>query len=356
MTVPNVLWRGMGARRGSARAATVSPQKRCFMIKFRSPDINDIPALARVFSAYRGEICDMTPANVVMWRSYYGTELAFEKTADGGEALYLRYAVDPDIDPDSFPDARARAYAHSYAYACPKVFYPGDDKTADRIAHADEVRAAVERLVAEGAHFFCCLSWDERALILTVCPEAEVWQDRDWNDYIYDAEKMISLGGKHLAGQRNHINKFRSLYPEWRTEAICEENIPVARAFLDAYYAGLRAEGKTDAVFDAERGAIDEVLSNWRAYGQEGILLYAGDRIAAFTFGEVVAGMLDIHIEKADRAFQGAYPMVFREFAARFAGRAVTVNREEDCGEPGLRQSKLAYHPVRLAEKYNMVL
>ena len=326
------------------------------MIKFRSPDINDIPALARVFSAYRGEICDMTPANVVTWRSYYGTELSFEKTADGGDVLYLRYAVDPDIDPDSFPDARARAYAHSYAYACPRVFYPGDDKTTDLIAHADEVRTAVERLAAEGARFFCCLSWDERALILTVCPDAEVWQDRDWNDYIYDAEKMISLGGKHLAGQRNHINKFRSLYPGWRTEEICEENIPAARAFLDAYYAGLRAEGKTDAVFDAERGAIDEVLSNWRAYGQEGILLYAGDRIAAFTFGEVVAGMLDIHIEKADRAFQGAYPMVFREFAARFAGRAVTVNREEDCGEPGLRQSKLAYHPVRLAEKYNMVL
>ena len=55
-------------------------------------------------------------------------------------------------------------------------------------------------------------------------------------------------------------------------------------------------------------------------------------------------------------AFPGAYPAVFREFAAHFEGRAVTVNREEDCGEPGLRQSKLSYHPIRLAEKYNLVI
>ena len=326
------------------------------MISFRSPGIGDIPMLARVFSSYRGEICDMTPANVVMWRDYYGSELAHEES-EGGEVLYLRYAVDPDIDPDSFPDARARAYSHEFAYACPKVYFPGDENAAaDGIPHAGEVKKAVMRLVEGGARFFCCLSWEERALILSLYPEAEVWQDRDWNDYIYDTEKMISLGGKHLSGQRNHINKFRATFPAWNTEAICEANIPAARKFIDAYYAGLAAEGKTDAVFDAERRAIEEVLSHWTEYGQEGILLYAGDAVAAFTFGEVTAGMLDIHIEKADRAFPGAYPAVFREFAAHFEGRAVTVNREEDCGEPGLRQSKLSYHPIRLAEKYNLVI
>ena len=312
--------------------------------------------LARAFSDYRGELCDMTPANVVMWRGYYGTELSWRSTPRGGRLLLIRYAVDPDIDPDGFPDARARAYAHSYAYACPKVFYDGDVPSGGAIAHTDEVKEALLSLIADGARFFCCISWDERALILSLCPGAEVWQDRDWNDYVYDAEKMISLGGKHLAGQRNHINKFKTLYPDWHTEEIGEDNIPAARAFLDSYYVGLAAEGRTEAVFDAERRAANEVLAHWREYGQEGILLYAGNTVAAFTFGEVTAGMLDIHIEKADRAFEGAYPMVFREFAARFAGRVTTVNREEDCGEPGLRQSKLSYHPIRLAEKYNLVI
>lgn len=325
------------------------------MIQFRKPLISDITMLARVLSSYRGGLCDMTPGNIVMWRDYYGCELAYEEQG-GREVLWLRYAVDPDIDPDSFPDARARAYAHSYAYACPKVYCPGDENLqSDGIIHADEVKEAVDRLSEYGAHFFCCLSWEERALLLNLFPEAEVWQDRDWNDYVYEAGKMISLGGKHLSGQRNHINKFRSTFPDWHVEDIGDENIPAAREFLDRYYAGLAAEGKTDEVFSAERAACDEVLSNWSAYGQEGILLFAGEKVVAFTFGEVTAGMLDIHIEKADRSFPGAYPMVFREFAARFEGRAAYINREEDCGEPGLRQSKLAYKPQRMVEKYNIV-
>ncbi len=323
------------------------------MIRFRKPQISDIPMLSRVLSSWRGELCDMTPGNIVMWRDYYGCELAYEET-EGREVLWLRYSVDPDIDPDSYPDARARAYAHSYAYACPKVYCPGDEKqTSRQILHSQAVKDAAREL---DAHFFCCLSWEERALMLSLYPEAEVWQDRDWNDYIYDAEKMISLGGKHLSGQRNHINKFKATCPDWHVEALCEENTAAAREFLDRYYSGLAAEGRTDSVFEFERSACNEVLSNWSAYGQEGILLYAGDSVAAFTFGEVTAGVLDIHIEKADRRFPGAYPMVFREFAARFQGRAEYINREEDCGEPGLRQSKLAYHPVRLAEKYNIVI
>ena len=323
--------------------------------EFRVPKITDIPMLARVLSAQRGEVCDMTPANIVMWRDYYGTEIAHSSTPDG-ELLLVRYAVDPDIDPGNFPDARARAYSHSHAYACPKVCRAGDDAPTEGIAHADEVRVALLSLVADGARFFCCISRDECELIRAMFPNAEVWQDRDWNDYIYDAEKMITLGGRHLAGQRNHINKFRSLYTDWHTETITAENVPAARGFVEAYYAGLAAEGKDAPVFEAERRAIDEVLSNWNDYAQEGILLYAGDSVAAFTFGELCGGMLDIHIEKADRKFEGAYPMVFHEFAARFADRAVTINREEDCGEPGLRQSKLALHPIKLAEKFNIVL
>ena len=44
--------------------------------------------------------------------------------------------------------------------------------------------------------------------------------------------------------------------------------------------------------------------------------------------------------------------MINREFAAHNCADFKYVNREDDVGDPGLRTSKLSYHPVALLEKY----
>ena len=37
-------------------------------------------------------------------------------------------------------------------------------------------------------------------------------------DYVYETEKLATLAGKKLHGKRNHINKFKKLYPDWSYE------------------------------------------------------------------------------------------------------------------------------------------
>jgi hypothetical protein len=58
------------------------------------------------------------------------------------------------------------------------------------------------------------------------------------------------------------------------------------------------------------------------------------------------------HIEKADRELHGAYSMMNHEFAVNHLSGYTYVNREEDMDNPGLRRSKLSYHPEIILEKH----
>lgn len=72
----------------------------------------------------------------------------------------------------------------------------------------------------------------------------------------------------------------------------------------------------------------------------------------ALTVGDVVGDTLYVHIEKASRAFEGAYEAINALFAASFGDEVVYVNREEDLGLEGLRQAKEGYCPERMIHKF----
>ena len=90
----------------------------------------------------------------------------------------------------------------------------------------------------------------------------------------------------------------------------------------------------------------------------EGGLLRVQGRVVAFTVGDLQGDTLHIHIEKADREVPGAYEMINKAFAADMTTRHPQlrfINREDDAGDPGLRQAKLSYHPLELLKKYNVI-
>lgn len=45
-------------------------------------------------------------------------------------------------------------------------------------------------------------------------PLLPLFLPRVWRDYIYAAEDLRDFAGRRYSGQRNHINKFRKLYPD----------------------------------------------------------------------------------------------------------------------------------------------
>ena len=176
--------------------------------------------------------------------------------------------------------------------------------------------------------------------------------DRDFDDYIYSAEKLSSLSGKKLHGKRNHINRFEATYPDHRFEPMTREHFPLCTALLRQWSAG---EG--EHLVNDEADAIALAFDNFEALGLMGGCLFVNGELAAFTVGEQISSdTFNVHFEKARGDIDGAYPMINREFVRHVLSvlpHICYVNREDDMGLENLRKSKLSYRPEIILEKYS---
>lgn len=179
--------------------------------------------------------------------------------------------------------------------------------------------------------------------------DVTVTDQREWYDYLYRKEDLITYAGKKLRGQRNHVNKFRLSCPDWAFLRGTEEDLPRLRDF----YARFKAQNQKDApTWLEEEKKIEEIFDHFNEYGFLCGILTVKNALVGFSLGETVGDTLIIHTEKADRNIPGAYPMLASRFVETFAGPSIRyVNREDDSGDEGLRTAKLSYHPCALLEK-----
>ncbi len=176
--------------------------------------------------------------------------------------------------------------------------------------------------------------------------------DRRWSDYLYSFEEMESFAGKKFNGQRNHINRFKKNYGEPFFSPIRPEDYDDIRDFLLLYHE----EHSGNEIEEHEYQKTYELLAHFEELGMYGIVLRVEGSVAGFTIGEMIGDMLIVHVEKALRAYEGAYPTLFNGFMKYMRsvlGDGIRlVNREDDSGDIGLRTSKNQYHPVMLLHKY----
>jgi len=294
------------------------------MLDFQPLMLEDLPRLRKYFTINPGRLCDSTPGSTFIWRDLYRVEYA-----EYNGSLYFKVTT-PDAEvtfPLPLGEDRQEHYCTLSAHCCeagvPISFYPVPRE------ELDELQA-----------FF---------------PNTAAISNRDSADYLYRAEDLKYFKGKKLSGQRNHVNKFRKSYDGiWEFKAITAADIPAVSDFLDDY---ARRWNKPSPSFWEDIRKTHEILDNFRTYGLVGGMLLVEGRIAGFSLGEVVGDTLFTHIEKADRDFDGCYQMLVAQFAQMYAVDGVDfINREDDTGDPGLRTSKLSYHPVALLEKFSVTV
>ncbi len=180
--------------------------------------------------------------------------------------------------------------------------------------------------------------------------EFQVEYIRDAADYVYESEKLATLPGKKLHSKRNHINKFKTLYPNWSYESLSEANQE------ECFQMALKWRNQNGCDEDPEKNAeMCVTLNSLRLYkelGQTGGVLRIDDKIAAFAIGEPISeDTFVVHIEKAFPHIDGAYPMINQQFVLHECMDYKYVNREEDTGAEGLRKAKMSYRPAFMVEK-----
>jgi hypothetical protein len=187
----------------------------------------------------------------------------------------------------------------------------------------------------------------------TFTDRATFEEERGHWDYVYSVSELVDLKGNRFHKKKNLLNQFVKKY-EYTYVPFAPELIDQAMAMQKSWCTWRDCESSD--VLSAENHAIFRVLNNWEQLnGTLGGALMVDGSMIAYTVAEALTPQsVVIHFEKGDTRFKGVYQAINQMFLAHSARDFLTVNREQDLNDEGLRKSKLSYNPMELLHKYRV--
>lgn len=175
----------------------------------------------------------------------------------------------------------------------------------------------------------------------------DVREDRDNFDYLYRRQDLAELSGRTYSKKRNLIKAFVKEH-DYQARPLREGYQGDALQVLEAWRAAADLEGD----YQAAREALEQMGELQLCGG----IYYVLNEPVAYTLGEELVGAACflIHFEKAVTGYKGLYQFINQSFAAVLPEDYVTINREQDLGDPGLRQAKLSYRPSGFVAKFRV--
>jgi hypothetical protein len=294
------------------------------MLSFKPISIADREAITACTYPGRFLNCDFAFANMCSWRFLYDSEFAI---VDG--FLLIRFMIEEK-------GRKHQVY----------MFPVGNGDFRHIIALLeDDARANGHPLWILG------VTPDEKNVLDQMFPSEFIYlTERDYYDYIYLRNDLQELKGKKYQAKRNHINKFSNKY-RYTYLPVTPDLVPKCMELECKWYKDNRTEEDAEDL-EHEHRSMAFALSHFEELGLRGGALCVDGEIIAFTSGSAINHYtFGVHVEKADIRYDGVFTVINREFVSRLPEQFRYINREEDLGIPGLRQSKLSYHPVILLEK-----
>ena len=182
-----------------------------------------------------------------------------------------------------------------------------------------------------------------------------VVHDDGADDYLYDLEQQAALAGPLLRKKRNLVRQFERAFPDARFDVVAEPDVPEVVQLATALNRKLH---QCDFLGE-EEGALAAVSKYFAPLGMGGVVLRLGDGtpVGFSLFSRMADGVtFDIHFEKADHSVKGAPQTLTAKLAAHLVSLGgKSMNREQDMGEPGLRQAKRSLDPCGMVERVRLI-
>lgn len=297
------------------------------MLKFEPVTIDIADKLLQFVQPEKTRSCDYTPGNLIMWARFMDYRYAIEE-----DTLFISCKSQNDMKSEAFLPPIGKMELKE-AVAILKEYCENTGKEL-------RLTAVPQEFVEE---------------LRNILPHFECEELENWSDYVYDIQKLATLQGKALNKKRNRYNKFITEQPAYTYNRCTADDITDVVKFL----ASNREcqHNREDNMRCYEHWQCMATVRNLLKYEQPAGVLRIDGRITAFTLGEVFNDTLFVHIEKADHNIAGASEAINRLFVNDILAEhpeLVYANREEDLGDPGLRQVKRAYNPVMMIQRYEM--
>lgn len=294
------------------------------MLSFKPIVIESLSKIKNFINNKENRLCDHTIGALYMWRDFYSSKYTFLN-----DMLYMQVEFSND-----------------------QTYFTLPMGTGNMEQALDELTEYTKQNNTQLK--FCIIPEESIELLEKHYKNIEYNANRDWSDYLYFSEDLSGLKGRKYSGQRNHMNKFKKLYPNYEYVEMNQDNIEKVLDFYEIYEAN-NVKAMETAI--EENDKTKELIKNLNSLELFGGFVQVDGQIIAISVGEIIKDTLYVHIEKALKEYPGSYQMIMNEFAKHNTNESILyINREEDTGDLGLRTSKLSYHPYKILDKYNVTI
>ena len=297
-------------------------------LSFRKITIEDLPAINEIVRTSGSFTCDYTIGGIFMWVDYFDYEFCIYE-----DTLFISGKSENHLD--------------RRAFSCPIGKLPLPKAIAVLQDYCTQNNIELN---------FSAIPADKMTCFTAFNPDCRVEELEDWGDYVYEAESFATLSGKKMAKKRNHVNRFKSDFPNYTVETITPSNADELKQSMIKWHTNNEYASTTE---DEELRQVCQILDHPESYPFTGIALRkeAGGEIVAFSLAEVINNTAFVHIEKMNHEIAGAGETVAHLLVNKLIEENPEIkyiNREEDCGDPGLRRAKESWQPAMILRKYNV--